>query len=242
MYKIFLFLLFSRLLFANSLDKFHICTVATTTNYPTFFFLEHSARSCKIAVEVLGLDRPYLGNGTKFLYIREYLETLPDDDIVLFVDAYDVMIVQPKEKILKQFLSFNAPLVISAEKSCVSYPLLACAFDETKPFPYLNSGGYIGYVGALKAWIEALAIDINKRDQPQVIRHFAKFPEDYCIDTEAQLFLSLYLVDALDLECTSEGCRYKETGTMPSILHANGKSFPLLMQAYKHFVQNPSID
>lgn len=39
----------------------------------------------------------------KFKLMKEYVQNLPDDDIVCFVDGYDVIILEPVDKLEKLF-------------------------------------------------------------------------------------------------------------------------------------------
>ncbi len=68
-----------------------------------------------------------VGGGQKVLMLRKELELHKDDPekIVMFTDAYDVLFNADQEKILEQFLQFNARVVFSAEGFCWPDPNLA---------------------------------------------------------------------------------------------------------------------
>lgn len=67
---------------------------------------------------MIGLGLPYYGNGTKLIRMGEYWNTLDDDEIVMFIDAFDVIIVAEKGLILEKFLNMNTPLLMFTEKKC----------------------------------------------------------------------------------------------------------------------------
>ena len=59
--------------------------------------------------------------------LRKEMESHKDDPekIIMFTDAYDVLFNADQEKILEQFLQFNARVVFSAEGFCWPDPNLA---------------------------------------------------------------------------------------------------------------------
>lgn len=231
--------------FALSIDNLHICTVADKRDHPTFFFLEHSCAQSDCDLEVIGEGLPYFGNGTKFIHMRAYLDSLPEDDIVLFTDAFDTMVIKSKEELLETFLSFNSPLVLSGGRELpktldlqVDESLIP-AFDLSTPAPFINSGGYVGYVWRLKEWMDSLDIDPKERDQPQVHAHYANHKESCSIDTECSLFLTLKFLNISDIDISHEGTiELKENGATPGVIHANWQSFDRMIPIYKRYIQS----
>lgn len=219
--------------------NFHVCTVASFTN-GNLEKLQSSCNQHHIDLEIIGLGLPYYGNGTKLLRMSEYLETLDDDDIVMFVDAFDVLIIADKEVILSKFLDMNVPFVMSAEKNCFPFSHLASEYPETaSPFKYINSGGFIGYVGTLKSWLTDLKpFDLQKGDQGQITIHYLLHRNDFVIDTSCELFLSLYQVKAEEIAIDEHQrvVRCLTTGGEPCAIHANGKSFYLWNIIYDQLV------
>ena len=117
-------------------------------------------------IKVLGMGKPYFSHSLKLLYMSDFLNTLPEDDIIMFVDAYDVLIISDKKTILEKFLQKKTPLLFAAEKNCWPLDNVKDRFPNSPtPFKYINSGTYIGYVYFLKKWLRDLApIDIYKCD------------------------------------------------------------------------------
>jgi hypothetical protein len=54
--------------------------------------LRESAKTAGVQLAVLGLNRPYPANGQKVVLYLEHLRTLPPDQIVVGIDAYDVLL------------------------------------------------------------------------------------------------------------------------------------------------------
>ena len=96
-----------------------VITVATKKTR-TYQQLIRSARVNGIPLKTLGMGEIWKGFGHKLLLVREELERHKDasDRIILFVDAYDVLINDGVEQILQRFQKFDARVVFSAEANC----------------------------------------------------------------------------------------------------------------------------
>lgn len=222
-----------------TIDHFHVCTVASYRRAN----LHKLITSCKkhdIALEVIGLYMPYFGNGTKLLRLRDYLNTLPDDDVVMFVDAFDVLIIKDKGTILKKFLSMDAPFVMSAEKNCFPFPECAKLYpDSPFPFKFINSGCFIGYVATMKQWLKELEpFQLDASDQGQITLHYLYKNRSFVIDDACELFLSLYQVtdDEVVIDENERTVHCLPTGTEPAVIHANGSSFGIWNRVYDSLV------
>ena len=74
------------------------------------------------------------------------------DELVLYTDAYDTLFLRDEQYIRKAYAGFSQNIVFSAESN--SWPLGAVGYalqadPPVYPYPYLNSGGFIGPVGDL---------------------------------------------------------------------------------------------
>ena len=216
---------------------FHVCTVA---NYQchNLDILLNSAQHYGLQVEVAGLDKTYRNNFYKLFRMKEHLKNIPDQDIILFVDAFDVVLLGNKQQFIERFLSFNAPLVFSAERRL--YPAHS-VHDMKTPYPassttfrYLNSGGYIGKAGYIKIMIDEV---ISKRysipliryrrlqsDQFHCHRYFLCNQKSVKLDTKNKIFVTLSDVnpDELIIDEETMSVTVKETGNKPIAIHGNG--------------------
>jgi len=124
--------------------------------------LELSARENRVNVVLLPdeFHQPRIRTIDKFHFMRAIIDggSIADMDIILFTDAYDVLVIDDKSKILREFLHFSADLVFNAE--CALYPdddrdAVRRAFDLVpSKWRYLNSGCYIGYAWAVRAMLD----------------------------------------------------------------------------------------
>ena len=93
----------------------------------------------------------------KDFYLKNYLFTLPENEIVLFTDGYDTILIGGEEQILKRYklVSPESGIVISTEKYCSPDPSLINLYPLAyTQYRYLNSGGIIGKVSEILALLE----------------------------------------------------------------------------------------
>ena len=105
----------------------HVLTVATEENDGLSLLLR-SAKKYGIKVDVLGLDEKwdsgnkprldYPGGGQKINILKNKLKTIPDEDVVIFVDAYDVIFNADLHEIIAKFDMLKAKMLFSAETVC----------------------------------------------------------------------------------------------------------------------------
>lgn len=152
------------------------------------------------------------------------------------------MITKERSEFLYDFLALETPFLISAENTCLMSPDCKGDFELAPPFSYIKSGGYIGYVGTLREWLDDVAINLASTcDQRDIIRHFAKNKSFYTLDTESRFFLSLFNVYLDELKITDR-VEVVSKGTYPGVIHANGRSFALFPLIYNSFMQNSPLD
>ncbi len=222
---------------ANPPPKLHICTVATQ-EIKGLNYLRKSCERYNLPLHVIGLGQPFPGRAYKLHAYEQYAKTLPKNDIVLFVDGYDVIFLADEKTILETFYAMNHPFVISVERNCYPYPELARLFPRDTSFRYINAGSYIGYAGNVAEILKGLRpYDFRWNDQGLLMIDYLQQPEKYRLDTFCQLFLVLTLVKPTQLIIDEEHqqvlCR--ETGTLPCLLHGNGWSKDMFYSICKKF-------
>ena len=224
------------------LDRFHVCTVATNGS-PNLDKLHQSCAKHGIHLNVLGMGAHYPCNGTKLTLIADWLKTFEDDEIVMFVDGYDVLILADKQTILDKFLKMNVPFLIALERNCYPcYEYLGHYPPSLTTFRYINTGTYIGYAGHIKTWLKDLAPDSTKCDQIQTAIHYGKDENAralYFFDSNCDLFLPLLFVSenevVIDIENQTLHCL--STNSTPCVIHANGGSFLIWNKVYEQLIR-----
>jgi len=134
--------------------KIFAATVATH-NEGYYDDLIESCRRNKIELIVLGYGKKWQGFAWKFSLMKDFVGNLKDDDdIVIFLDAYDIIATQDISVLKERFLEFDSPLVFGSE-TVYQHNNQLQKYTRKKMFGYcskahVNSGAYMGYVYALK--------------------------------------------------------------------------------------------
>lgn len=217
----------------------HVITACTKS--PQLEFLQKSAAIANINITVLNIS-VWSGYVDKIRIVQAFVHQLPEDDIVCFVDAFDVLAYADILEIKAKFLSFNCDIVVSAELSAYPARYLSAYTPYVndapiKPkthFNYVNSGGYIGYVRALRelfSWkrpneIENICIDGG--DQNYFTEYYlanANISTKIQLDVSQTIFQCMSKVAISSFELQPTGRVYnKVLCQTPCFMHFNGYS------------------
>lgn len=163
-----------------------------------------------------------------------FLADKPDQDVVLFVDAFDVVRCKVDKEVDQDILSiydsFQKSIVFGAETNCFPERELEPQYPEEnrkKQFPYLNSGLFIGRIDSLKKYLEDIEDDIYC-DQQFWSRKYIQNPNDIGLDFENQLFFNMFGIDASRFEITQPGNQVLFEGKRPYFAHASGSDKSIL--------------
>jgi hypothetical protein len=198
----------------------HYVTVATETKQ----YLPYLKKLLPELV-ILGMDTKWEGFIYKFKLIIEYTKNIDDNDIVCFIDAYDVL---PTKKIVnienkfKKFHEMNTQI-----KMVIAYEFSENEFSEIFSKNYfglfnnnrLNSGNYIGYskdINHILSFILKNNPDMDD-DQIELTKYANKFPNDIYIDKE-KIFFNVITKSLQYINIDNNNYEY-------GFLHANGNGF-----------------
>jgi GR25 family glycosyltransferase involved in LPS biosynthesis len=135
-----------------------------------------------------GTDMVGPGGGQKINILREYIHHLPDHDVILFCDGYDVFIANNLEEIVRRYLEFKCKVVFAAEEVCWPNKSLAKYFPKSHtPYRYLNSGLFIGRVDELKRIVKNSITDSDD-DQLYYQKAYLSNQFDIQLDFESHIF------------------------------------------------------
>lgn len=115
--------------------------------------LEQSCKRHNIELVPLGMGEEWTGFTMRFKLWRDYLNTLDDNEIVMINDAYDVVILEDGDTIIKKFKSFNKNIVFGYHDTVVD-KLMSSICNEKKYVVCM--GNIIGYVKYLKQLIKLI--------------------------------------------------------------------------------------
>ena len=195
--------------------------------HPKFELLQATAAWHGDRVVALGMgdarfQRWGVGFGVKLEQVQAWLRApgVGDDDVVLFTDAFDVLLMDGSAGIRRAYLAAvrlamarerdaaaeaagrpaRVPTILfSTERYCwpdagraPEYP----ASDRAHEFAYLNSGTYIGRAGDLRASMARLNYTIQEDDQRYWTSLYLRSRADYsapriALDHESDVFLCM---------------------------------------------------
>lgn len=227
---------YSRYIMGSDIEKMQptLCKVVTVASDITKAqTLIKSAKANGIQLTILGQDKPWeggdmtsTGGGQKVNELKKYLDVCENDQLVLFVDGYDVLINDSLEEIITRFKSFECDVVFAAEKACWPHDddLYKKQLDiqSLSGYSFLNSGCFIGYAWALKEITDF--IEPGEDDQQFYQRQYVSRNWNIKLDHEAYIFTCLAGTSHYTSIKENGQLLNSETHCCPSILHGNGGS------------------
>ncbi len=200
--------------------------------------LERYLASCRlfgIEPQILGMGEPFAGLGTKLLQLRNALREMPDDELVLFSDSWDVVFLRQLDDVPRIFDEFGAPVVFSAEPHFLY--LKDGKYDQWKRYPvdasvglyrFLNSGAWVGRAGHVAAMFGDIDCPADANDDQTLVNEwFIEHPEGLVLDHDQKLFASTIFregFESADFEIVGGRFRHRGTGTTPCLIHFGGEN------------------
>lgn len=165
------------------------------------------------------------GFGLKLSLLHRELRVLPPETIVLFTDAFDVLI-QHSLSSLEEWCEENPEKVLFAAETS-KWPCKELMYPAPLhfPYPYLNSGVFCGKASTILSLLESSEYTQKTDDQEYYTRLFLK-EKRIVLDHKAQFFQCLVGVEEKDLTFGSEIQVQHFDGlekwkTTPAVLHLN---------------------
>jgi hypothetical protein len=200
--------------------------------------LEDSCSKFNYELVTLGLNTTWHGMSDKIKAVKEYLDTLDDQDqLVLVVDAYDVIACRDSKEIESVFSScFDQKHVIfNAERPSSSYYLTwlwnrsysSKTMGDTK-YNKLNAGVVMAKTKVLKEFYQSLIHENNlynthaKSDQKLIYNIIDVNERNIKVDGNCNIFTTFGLSD--DISVRDGKLFNSHTSTYPFFVHGPGKN------------------
>jgi hypothetical protein len=201
-----------------------------------------SALQYNYTLTILGWGQPWKGLAQKLEAAYHYALQLPDNDLLLFTDAFDVLFTSRPEHVIEIFFARNYSILFAGECGCwphITDDKEAC-FDKyplsPTPYRYLNSGTWVALAKyarrLLKTIIERAGDNfMNANDQKLVADMFISQEYPIALDYYSEIFQSMHSTDPPDLpychpsqhiHLKNKSYRNRLTNSFPSIFHFNG--------------------
>lgn len=209
-----------------------VVTVINDENNKMLNVLSSLCKKHNLALQILiSNERPF-NNRTKDKLLLEFISNMDDDEIILFTDGSDAIIVADEEEILSKFYEFKSDLVFSAEVNCWPDKNLANKHNQIdSPYKYLNSGGFIGKVGMIKYFLNKMNFNLlfyPRSNQILWMQQYLNHQDLITLDHNCSIFYALVDIDTKDftktLTITNNRFFNNITKTQPCHIHFNGNA------------------
>ena len=215
----------------------HIITLGS--NEDEMKYLKESAQRNNVAIQFI-FCKKWNGYIDKITTMKQAIQNIPDDDIVCFIDSYDVLLFTDENEILSKFYSYDCDVLLSSELNC--YPgenmpryndvYNNLAMEKMTNFKYVNSGGYIGYKRAIQDlfnWkpveeiVEIIKLGGDQNYFTEYYLEFACIPEKRIkIDMFQRIFQSIYKMYFEEIEFKNGRFVNTILNETPCFVHFNG--------------------
>jgi hypothetical protein len=219
----------------HSAMPLNIFTIATKPSHHLDRLLT-SAEAFGIQVDVQGKGRPFLGMGTKRNLMHEYVSACDPDQLVMYVDAYDVIFLANVTEMVSVYERYyKGEVVFGAEQNLGMYTVDDIMYYVKYPirsqrYKYLNAGTVMGPAGKIKALLDIVGVGAEdaKCDQVDLIRYFTTHSDQLTVDTGHYLFAvngGRAGLESRDYRIENGRLHSVNTDTWPILLHVPGKFF-----------------
>ena len=178
------------------------------------------------------------GFGMKLKMLSDYIQALPDNKLIVFVDGYDVLITAPNaSEIERRYLQLtrgSGKALFSAEMTCWPDAHLSTSYPKCKSeYKYLNAGTLMAPVKTFKRIFELCPIPTDKAELLALDdqRYYTKFyltdvGKDHILLDHSNEIFNCMAGGTHHLHFDPDGNKWfnKSTGTYPIIYHANGSA------------------
>ena len=205
--------------------------------------LRASVKRLGAELTVLGLGQPWRGLGSKVALLAAHLDVsgAAADDLILFLDAYDVLLLPAAAQLRERFTGLErekqGAVVFNSEVNCAPDPSMRLLYGrpaDGAPFRFLNSGIYLGRARDVRSMLAVVAADVEAHhaslgadpyrfdDQRWFNRFAIAFPERVHLDARASFFHTLQDMDASDFDIVDGDLTSRISGAAPMAVHGNG--------------------
>lgn len=209
----------------------HIFTFGSDAN--RLQYLKQTEKNHNNNIHYIVTDR-WNGYIDQLEYMKRAIDDIPPDDIICFIDGYDVLVNSDNEDILNKFKSYDCDFLIGAELNCYPeyYKTRMDGINQNTDnfYKYINSGGYIGYNKTIKHMLcwkpesEIERICKIEGDQSYVIEYYLENynTQKICLDIYCKIFQNMHWV-SWDSFIFKYGTIYNTVmDSDPCFIHFNG--------------------
>jgi hypothetical protein len=175
-----------------------LITVATD-NQGYFPWLMLSCKKYGVTPEILGWGQKWQGFNWRNKLMIEYLDQLPEKEVVCFIDAYDMIVINDIRRLEAEFIKFNKEtgyeFVVGCEHimNAFSKVFAVAKFGRCKGVN-INAGMYMGYAGKVRSVLNSIFLGNNNYtadDQVLLTAYCRNYSNEVYIDCGQRFFISI---------------------------------------------------
>ena len=179
-------------------------TIATH-NERTLDILKESAIKHNIKLDVIADKRKFINYGIKLVWFLEYLEDIDDNELVVFLDAFDTILLTNENEFRRKFNMINnnekdvkkKGLIFSNGKSCLIMDILL----ET------NSGLVMGYAKKFRDVLNLICTKNKCYKHGSCDALLEEYRDMFIIEDSSELFHNHYLDGRYQSIFTTKKCK-----------------------------------
>ena len=199
-----------------------LITVASKLDEKGLDNLVMSAQKFGFDIEVICTE--WRGFGTKLIEVYNYFKQNPDVKELIFVDAYDVLVLStPKE--VEEKIKDRTKMLVSVEKACYPDSNLSSEYPETEhEWKYVNSGTYYAPREVFMSLFENDKPEYATDDQRWMTKQFLNNQDKINLDYDCEVFQCHSFVAEDDYEYKDGRVHNLRTLSTPILIHSNGRT------------------
>jgi hypothetical protein len=164
--------------------------ITVATHYDGYLtWLEKSCERFNVELIKLGYGEKWLGYSWKFKLMIDYLKTLDPNDLIIFIDAYDIILLKPLDDIEEYYNNIikttNTKIIIAYEKrSTMIYEQINKLYFGSCNGLRINSGSYLGKAYDILGILGKIKFNNDDDDQQVFTSYCNKNSNDIYIDVD----------------------------------------------------------
>lgn len=206
----------------------HIVTVATHSEryLPV---LEKMTETRGYKLQKLGFGKEYAGHFMKDKEMMVFLEKLPYDDIVIFLDGFDTLILSDINEVIEKFKKTGKKMIISTEKVTNSFLPHKYLYNKVND-EFINTGQYIGYCGYILTLLKKIySSEYDKKSNQITWSNFLNknkgidLLKDFGTDDKSEIFFNYSDYSDLNFKIDKKTNRLiLDNNSKPCFIQGNG--------------------
>ena len=206
------------------MTQFHFITYCT---HDMGTFQELKNNTLGYDIKVIGWGKPWNGFLDKYKGMINHISEYEDDDVVCFVDGFDVLPNKSVDVFKERFFEMNAPIIASLNHNFLfNYKVFGTCQNQNTA----NSGMYCGYVKEIRNILNDMLKDRMSKDDQRNMNAVCK-EHNVKVDEEYRLFYNIPISERIFKNITADdACFLGSPGqlTMDRIKRAPKEYFPFV--------------